>query len=364
MKWRDDHGRQRSETLPRKADAEAYEAKIRLAKRRGELDDIDKGRTTFGVMMDRWWETDAKHRLAAKTLASYKVIRDKYLLPAFETTELRKIKPERVQRFKADLIEKGVGDATVRKALMLLQSVLGQAELFGYISSNPVRAVKKPKQARNTEPVTLPPAGVELLRSKLLEIGLLPDATLVSLLAYSGVRPGEALALTWGDIAAKSIRVTKASSNGAIKETKTGRTRTVMLLAPLRADLDDWREHCGNTEPGALVFAKRMGTPWKDHDWKNWSTRHFDPAAKKAGYPGLTPYSLRHSFASLLFQEQRNPAEIAEQLGHSLQMLFSTYAHVITELRGQRRVRAVTLIEKARKAQSPVPKMFPQTVST
>ena len=63
----------------------------------------------------------------------------------------------------------------------------------------------------------------------------------------------------------------------------------------------------------------------------------------------MRPYDLRHSFASLLFQEQRNPAEIAEQLGHSLQMLFSTYAHAIDDLRGQKRVSAVTLITKARR---------------
>ena len=92
-----------------------------------------------------------------------------------------------------------------------------------------------------------------------------------------------------------------------------------------------------------------MGTPWKDHDWRNWRHRHFDPAAKKAGQEGVRPYDLRHSFASFLFQEQRNPAEIAEQLGHSLQMLFSTYAHVIEDLRGQKRVSAVTLITKARR---------------
>jgi hypothetical protein len=49
------------------------------------------------------------------------------------------------------------------------------------------------------------------------------------------------------------------------------------------------------------------------------------------------PYNLRHRFASLLFAEQTNPAEVAGQLGHSLQMLFGTYAHVIEELRGLER---------------------------
>jgi integrase len=54
----------------------------------------------------------------------------------------------------------------------------------------------------------------------------------------------------------------------------------------------------------------------------------------KRSYTGATPYDLRHSFASLMFHEQRNPLEIADMMGHSPQVLFSTYAHVIAELRG------------------------------
>lgn len=62
----------------------------------------------------------------------------------------------------------------------------------------------------------------------------------------------------------------------------------------------------------------------------------------------MRPYDLRHSFASLLFVEGINPAEIAEQLGHSLQMLLSTYTHVIEELRGGERHSAEALIKQAR----------------
>jgi hypothetical protein len=55
-----------------------------------------------------------------------------------------------------------------------------------------------------------------------------------------------------------------------------------------------------------------------------------------------------YSLASLLFAEQTNPAEIAEHMGHSLQMLLSTYVHVIEELRGRERVSAEEEIRAAR----------------
>jgi integrase len=68
----------------------------------------------------------------------------------------------------------------------------------------------------------------------------------------------------------------------------------------------------------------------------------------KRSYTGATPYDLRHSFASLMFHEQRNPLEIADMMGHSPQVLFSTYAHVIAELRGAAPISAEAQIKAAR----------------
>lgn len=87
--------------------------------------------------------------------------------------------------------------------------------------------------------------------------------------------------------------------------------------------------------------------------------RRFRAAANAAGITAR-PYDLRHSFASLLFAEQRNPAEIAEQLGHSLQTLFGTYTHVIEELRGQERVPAEDVIRMARRGGEDVAQKLPE----
>jgi hypothetical protein len=49
-----------------------------------------------------------------------------------------------------------------------------------------------------------------------------------------------------------------------------------------------------------------------------------------------------------MFHEQRNPLEIADMMGHSPQVLFSTYAHVIAELRGASPISAEEQIQAAR----------------
>ena len=58
------------------------------------------------------------------------------------------------------------------------------------------------------------------------------DATLISVLAYAGLRPGEALALQWRDVREQTILIERALSLGQEDDTKTDAHRTVRLLVP------------------------------------------------------------------------------------------------------------------------------------
>lgn len=59
----------------------------------------------------------------------------------------------------------------------------------------------------------------------------------MSVLAYAGLRPGEALALAWRNVRERTILVDRAIALGTEKGTKTNAARTVRLLAPLAKDL-------------------------------------------------------------------------------------------------------------------------------
>ena len=138
------------------------------------------------------------------------------------------------------------------------------------------------------------------------------------------MRPGEALALRWEDVGDHVLRVERSISLGEEKETKTRRNRVVEVSEELRAILREWKLQSGNRS--GWVFPGRDGKPWTDTQYRNWRTRHFHRVA-----PGVNPYDLRHTRASELFAEGRNPAWIAEQMGHTLQTLLSTYVHVIED---------------------------------
>lgn len=98
-----------------------------------------------------------------------------------------------------------------------------------------------------------------------------------------------------------------------------------------------------------LIFPGRDGRPWSDSNWRNWRQRNFRKAVVAAGLPeGTRPYSLRHSFVSLLLAEGRTVVEVADQAGHSPTMALSTYAHVLDGLDGDRPT-AEGAIEEARR---------------
>jgi integrase len=57
------------------------------------------------------------------------------------------------------------------------------------------------------------------MRAQLRSRGRLGDATLVCLLAYAGLRPGEGLALEWRHIRERRMLVEAAVALGAVSET-------------------------------------------------------------------------------------------------------------------------------------------------
>ena len=126
-------------------------------------------------------------------------------------------------------------------SVALLGAILQRAFENGQIQSNPARAVRKASLPRRQEVRPLAPATIERMRTTSSPC----DATLISVLAYAGLRPGEALALQWQDVREQTILVERAISIGQEKDTKTAAHRTVRLLQALATDLRERRLRSG-----------------------------------------------------------------------------------------------------------------------
>jgi integrase/recombinase XerC len=130
-----------------------------------------------------------------------------------------------VARFRTAIERDGVGPPTVLRVLAVLGSVLTEAVRQGHIAASPTRAVSRPRQRRGRAVRPPTPERVEIMRAALAsEV----EQTLVTLLAYVGLRPQEALAAVWSDITGGKL---------VVDASKTGRTRVVPLLPVVRQEL-------------------------------------------------------------------------------------------------------------------------------
>jgi len=219
----------------------------------------------------------------------------------------------------------------------------------GRTPENPVRRVKKARLPRREEVQALSPSSIEAVRQTLS----VRDATLLSVLAYAGLRPGEALGLRWGDIRERTMLVQRSISLGEEADTKTRQHRTVRLLAPLAADLRLLRMATGRPDDKQLVFPGRDGLPWTQAAYQSWRRRAFRRATQAAGLTHARPYDRRHSFASLLLHEGRSVIYVARQLGHDARLTLTRYGHVIDELEDTPRIEAEAAIADARRQAGP-----------
>ncbi|MGB9182659.1 MAG: tyrosine-type recombinase/integrase [Solirubrobacteraceae bacterium] len=110
------------------------------------------------------------------------------------------------------------------------------------------------------------------------------DATLISVLAYAGLRSGEALALQWRDVREQTILVERAISLGEEKDTKTAAHRTVRVLQPLAVDLREWRLRSGRPGENTLIFPSEAGTPWTLAAYQSWRRRAFSARSRRRGW--------------------------------------------------------------------------------
>lgn len=354
VRWVGADGAKHSETFQKWKDADLRDKEIALARSRGEEWRLVAAKTTFYAFVELEYDKNVWPHLATNTRKVHRQ-QMKKVVGFFGNYQLREIRPKTVSDFKQKLTSDGAGDPTIRRTLTVLQGVLEHAVSLEYISINPARAIKKPSATKRVIAPPVPgPQIVEKVRAELLAKNREMDAVLVSVLAYAGLRPMEALALTWGDVFPGFIRVDKALSDRKPKPPKTTRgNRKVDLLPALGSDLTSWRKatlHPGADEP---LFYSRDGGYWSEYSYRNWRRRHYQPAAKNAGLNSLRPYDLRHSFASLLIQEQRlSSLEIAYQMGHEMTMTETTYAKVIDQFRGAGAVAPNAAIAKARKSAS------------
>jgi len=332
VRYTDERGRSKAKTFEanEKRAAQAFDAEMKRRRRHGEV--VSPSEKTLAELRVDWLNSPKGQKLSPKTMEFYDGMWTKYIEPELGRASVCRITTLILDEFVSDLEKRGVGQATITKCLTQLSSMFRVAMKYRLIPTNPMQYVDRPepKPSRIIRPLT--PDQVERIRAQMKP----RDALLVSLLAYSGIRPGEALALKWGSIHDDTFRIETAISLGEEKDTKTGEPRDVKLLAPLKQELLEHRLSIGRPSDSTLIFPARGGGHWSSSDWRNFRQRPFADAVEAIGLAKTTrPYDLRHSAASLFISAGRNPVYLARQMGHKPSMLLDRYSHVFEEFEDQ-----------------------------
>ena len=364
VRWRE-AGHPRSRLFTLKRDAEAFDREV---KRRQQLGPIAVQQLTGrdGLTLDDWieqrWVPEHCSTLERATRERYASSYALHVQPWLGSVSLSHLTVAMLREWQAGRLAAGASPETIVKARVMLSSVLRHAAESEAMSANPLSVVRPPKQTHRDAVSPLSPVAVESIRAVLaapMPIAVpegqrlgrrrvayeMPDqrsaqvrardALIVSVLAYSGVRPGELRALRWSDVREHTITAQRGTNpDGSVKATKNAQRRSVRLMAPLAQDLREYRLIAGRPAQDALIFPRTDGLPWTREDWGNWRSRTWHEVCARVGLDVPRPYDLRHSAASLWIAEGQQPPQVARWLGHSLAVLLRTYTHLIDEYGG------------------------------
>ncbi len=249
-----------------------------------------------------------------------------HLLPAFASRRLDQITVEDVDRYRLGKVREGKLNATsINKSLATLAAILEAAVEYELIDRNPARGRRRRLPAAAPRRPWLDRA--EHIAALLDAAGRLDQQArtcrgqrraLLATLTFAGLRIGEALALRWRDVdlARSTITVRAAKTDAGV--------RVVNILPVLRDELGHYRARLDPARD-ALIFGTATG---RRQGATNVRRRMLAKAVEQANKQlaedeaeplpvGLTPHSLRRTFASLLFAIGEAPPYVMAQMGHT-----------------------------------------------
>ena len=295
-----------------------------------------------------WLDAHAVLRCSPKTFEEYQGLA-KYLIRDLGAVRLCDLKAATIQEVVNRLQLRGgvktdehpngrpLSPKRTHAIASLLYTVLGDAVRLEHLPQNPMsdRRVKLPKRAKR-KPAVLDPEMLGRVFEAAQGTRVYP---LIVLAACSGARRGELCALRWEDVnfqkstlsISRSLEQTRAGGL-RVKTTKSGEARYFGLD---EFALEVLAEHREEQKQDKLNF----GASYQDHGlvFCQPGGAFYSPAQVgarvkevlvKAGLPGFSLHSLRHSHASVLLSEGTPLSVVSERLGHADQNItLGVYSH-------------------------------------
>jgi len=305
---------------------------------------VKSDRLTVAQFLEEWLRDYARPNTAPRTYERYEEIVRIHLVPALGSLSLLGLRPYHIQKYYSQALESGRRDRkgglsalTVHKHHRILYESLRYGVRQGVLVRNPAEAVTSPRG--QSKELTI--VGAKRLQLILETARESPYHALFFMMAYTGVRRGEALGLRWGDIdlgkaTLSVVQTLQQLRNGEyiFREPKSKHSRRQIALSPslaialweYRLKQEQARKLLGQQlAPTDLVFSHPDGGPLRP----NTVSRALQEIAQSLGLNSVRLHDLRHAHATILLQQGVHPKIVQERLGHSsVATTLDIYSHV------------------------------------
>lgn len=333
--FRDPSGRQRKRSARTLAEARTLKAALTADVKRSEY--VEEARVSFADYAVRWIETyDGRTARGVRpgTLRDYRRAlgldadgepTGVGAIAHFGRMPLASIRAQDVKAYATRVAARGVARNTVRLAVAPVKALLATAHEEGLIRANPAAGLRLGRVvAASAVKETHALTEEELVRV----LGEVPEQyrLLAELLAQTGLRISEALALTKADLdfGRRRLSVSRRLYEGALDEPKSRHgVRRVPLSPGLAQRL--WKA-LATEEDDALVFGDAERRPLD----RTSLYRVVHAAGQRAGIEwSVGLHTFRHSCASIMFRRGVPKEAIRRLLGHhSWDFTAGTYVHL------------------------------------
>ena len=311
---------------------------------------------TLGPAMKDWLLLFKKASVSPRTFETNMINFNNQILPNIGTVRISDVKLNTIQQLMSNLTEQGFNNNTLRKTKFLLNQFFNYCVENNIVDENPISKVRVYSRANSqlnekSDYKALPFEIREKFIQSLNDNQILKPFSLT--LLFAGLRPGEALGLSWYNLdftnniihVEKSVTIVpKFDKNGKVISRKpvlsstktTNSVRKVPMPKLLKKALMEWKEIMSTvylkdgtclTDSKKLVFSNRNGEPkcysglrsifaefLKKHDLEKYN---------------ISFHRLRHTYATMLFESGENPKVIQGLLGHrNVTTTLSTYTSV------------------------------------
>lgn len=247
-----------------------------------------------------------------------------HIAPYFGKFPITKITEATIERWQDELLKKGLSDGTLNGIQGELISMINFAFrrnlitrplVINHISTN------KPLERKEK---TITRQQFDMICEELSNNRV--TYACVQLLYYSGMRIGEALALTNLDIEGNVIHVTKGKAhNGSITSPKTNKMRSVVVSDRIIGILNEQINYYRACGIKGTVYLFGGDKPYTHSAIQ----LQYRTTCDKLGISPRNVHALRHTHVSNLIALGYNVFEISERTGHSVEMINKVYGHVI-----------------------------------